>query len=39
VSEHERPGTTDTVRAGVIVQMFVDADSERSQKPVAEQSE
>jgi hypothetical protein len=38
VSEHERPGTPDTVRAGVIVQMFVDAGSERSERPVVEQS-
>jgi Family of unknown function (DUF6502) len=28
VSEHERPGATDSVRAGVTVQMFVDAEPE-----------
>jgi Family of unknown function (DUF6502) len=39
VSEHEKPGTPDTVRAGVIVQMFVDVDSKLREKPVAEQSE
>ena len=38
VSEHERPGAPDTVRAGVIVQMFVEADEKRSETPVAEHS-
>jgi hypothetical protein len=28
ISEHERPGTPDTVRAGVIVQMFVESNDE-----------
>lgn len=39
VSEHEKLDAPDTVRAGIIVQMFVDADAERSVKPVAEESE
>ncbi len=34
VSEHEKRDAPGTVRAGVIVQMFVDADAERSEKPV-----
>jgi hypothetical protein len=33
VSEHEKPGATDTVRAGVTVQMFVDAEPERTESP------
>lgn len=39
VSEHEQHESADTVRAGVIVQMFVDADRERLQVPVEEKSE
>ena len=39
VSEHEKHAGPDTVRAGIIVQMFVDADSERRQIPVPEKSE
>lgn len=34
VSEHEKPGTSDSVRAGVIVQMFVDADADAEDAPV-----
>lgn len=37
VSEHEKRDATGTVRAGVIVQMFVDADAGRSEKPVVEE--
>ena len=32
VSEHERRGAAETVRAGVIVQMFVDPESETAEK-------
>lgn len=33
VSEHEKPDDADSVRAGVIVQMFVDAESEKNEEP------
>ena len=39
ISEHEKHDRTDTVRAGVMVQMFVDVDSESHEVPVAEKSE
>lgn len=38
VSEHERLEAPGTVRAGVIVQMFVDSESERAEKPVTHKS-
>jgi hypothetical protein len=38
VSEHEKPRGRDTVRAGVILQMFVDSDSERAEKPVSQKA-
>jgi hypothetical protein len=38
VSEHEQRDGPDTVRAGVIVQMFVDADTDRRETIVAEKS-
>lgn len=34
VSEHERPDSPDTVRAGVMVQMFVEAEPEATEVPV-----
>ncbi|MEX2343466.1 MAG: DUF6502 family protein [Steroidobacteraceae bacterium] len=34
VSEHERPDSPDTVRAGVMVQMFVEAEPEATEEPV-----
>jgi hypothetical protein len=33
VAEHEKPDADGTVRAGVTIQMFVDPDSERTEKP------
>ena len=33
VSEHEQPGAGDTIRAGVIVQMFIDAEDESESEP------
>lgn len=39
VSEHEKHNGPDVVRAGVIVQMFVDLDPERREVPVAEKSD
>jgi hypothetical protein len=36
VSEHERPDAPDAVRAGVIVQMFVDPESETRDEPQAQ---
>lgn len=39
VTEHEKREGPETVRAGVIVQMFVDANAERSVTPEAEKSE
>lgn len=33
VSEHERPDSPDTVRAGVMVQMFVEAEPEATEEP------
>ena len=38
VSEHERLDAPGTVRAGVIVQMFVDSDSERAEKPASQKA-
>jgi len=38
VSEHEKRDGPDVVRAGVMVQMFVDLDPERREAPVAEKS-
>ncbi|MGH8198432.1 MAG: DUF6502 family protein [Steroidobacteraceae bacterium] len=34
VSEHERPDSPDTVRAGVMVEMFVEAEPEATEEPV-----
>ncbi len=33
VSEHERPDAPDSVRAGVMVQMFVDVEPEKNEEP------
>jgi hypothetical protein len=38
VSEHERPDSADTVRAGVIVQMFVDPETESSEETAGQRS-